>query len=246
MSNSFKSNSRFSSLINDIPQQSDTKKNSNKENSSNEKSSKFNSFKSERIKDDRMDYRRNGRFNDRQLERYREERELELKAKKEFEEKEKDRIRIESLSMKNFPDLYGNIKLDEDEKKVEITDNSYTNIIKNEETVKTEETVKNEETVESDLQPGWILLKKDKQLNKPIIQSKLETKKEESDHEIGVKMANDLINQHKKRTEEFIELNGYDTWEKMYKSPNWQNEETYTDSEEDDTDEYEEDSEDDE
>ena len=45
------------------------------------------------------------------------------------------------------------------------------------------------------------------------------------------------------RRAEYIELYGYDTWEKMYKFPNWQEEENYSDSE-DETDEEEEEYED--
>jgi hypothetical protein len=40
---------------------------------------------------------------------------------------------------------------------------------------------------------------------------------------------NDLTLLHEKRTEQFIEINGYDTWEKMFKYPNWDTELLYDD-----------------
>ena len=44
---------------------------------------------------------------------------------------------------------------------------------------------------------------------------------------------NKLVNLHEKRTKEYIELYGYDTWEKMFKFPNWEEEENYFDDDED-------------
>jgi hypothetical protein len=75
MSNIFKSNSRFSALVDDIPPQ-----NNNSKKDKEEKNERFNSFKSERESPFR--------------ERYREQ-----------EQREKERIKQESLKIENFPDL---------------------------------------------------------------------------------------------------------------------------------------------
>lgn len=221
MSNIFKTNSRFSSLIDDIP---DKKK---KENPSSEnKGDRFNSFKSEKNENSR--FRPN---DDKQRERNRQEREERLKLKKEFEEQEKERKKMELLSMNNFPDLFGNINQEEDKKEI-VQTNSYTEKLmkKNVDVV--------EKKIDPDLvnlKPGWILLKKDKMNNKIIRKIQPETvykeeKEEKEEKDIGIEIVNALVELHERRTNEFIEFNGYETWEKMFKSPNWQDEENYSDS----------------
>ena len=247
MSNIFKTNSRFSSLIDDIPQKNDNK-NIKKENTSNVKVEKkeetFNSFKSEQFREDRRDNRRDGLFSDKQRERYRKERELEFQVQKKFDEEEKERKKQEALSIDKFPDLFGVIKKDikPDSIKNEEVNNSYI-----EKLLKEEEVI--QKNIDSDLEylkPGWILLKKDKNTGKIIRKHNLEIEnsvEEKSDRDIGIDIVNALVELHEKRTQEFIDLNGYDTWEKMYKFPNWQEEENYSDSE-DETDEEEEEYED--
>jgi hypothetical protein len=46
-----------------------------------------------------------------------------------------------------------------------------------------------------------------------------EQKSKEDESEIAV--LNALVALHEKRTAEYIELYGYDTWEKMFRSPTW-------------------------
>jgi hypothetical protein len=75
MSNIFKSNSRFSVLVDDIPPQ-----NNNFKKDKEEKNERFNSFKSERESPFRERYRKQ-------------------------EEREKEQIKEESLKIENFPDL---------------------------------------------------------------------------------------------------------------------------------------------
>lgn len=232
MSNIFKTNSRFSSLIDDIPQKNNNKKELKKENLSNRKDEnkeeKFNSFKSERI-DDRRYYKRDNSFNETQREKYRQEREAEMKSQKEFEEKEKEKIKTELLNINNFPELFVNIN------KEQITKNeSHNSYI---EKLKKEEIIKVENKIDPDLvnlKPGWVLFMKDKNSNNIIIKKHPKTtlfEKQKSERKICVEIANELVKLHERRTQEYIELNGYDTWEKMFKFPNWQEEEIYSDSE---------------
>lgn len=238
----FKTNSRFSSLMDDIPDKKNKKDNKKEIGSSENRGDKFNSFKSE--KNDNKQRELSSPYDDnrfrsydyKQRDRYRQEREAEMKIQKEFEEREKERKKMEALNMDKFPDLFGNIKKDEikDETKNEESKNiSYIEKLKKE-----NEDIK--QNIDPDLEilkPGWVLLKKDKNSNKIIRKYHPETKQEltieeKTDQEIGINIINALVELHERRTREFIELNGYDTWEKMYKFPNWQEEEeNYSDSE---------------
>lgn len=221
MSIMLKSNSRFSSLIDDIPDKKNKKENISSENRDN----KLNSFKSEKINETSC-FRP---YDDKQRERHRQERESQIKSQREFQEKEKDRKKMESLSMKNFPDLLGNIKTqDIINEKLEI--NSYIEKLMKEEVVV-------EKNIDQDLvnlKPGWILLKNDKITGTTIrkLHPETEYKKEEEKYEkdIDIEIVNTLVELHERRTNEFIELNGYDAWEKMFKFPNWQEEENYSES----------------
>jgi hypothetical protein len=239
MSNIFKTNSRFAALIDDIPpskkKDSKIEKEYKKEKKEEEikvgnGEEKFNSFKSER----RIDTFRY--YNDNEREMYRKEREKDLKAKQEFEEKEKERKKIESLNINNFPEL---IVIP---KKEEINDQKKDNMNFVQRLKKENVTINNIDPDLVNLKPGWILLKKDEETRRTVFKKHtedsdlFETKIDKYDYEIYDEIINSLIQLHEKRTQEYIELNGYDNWENMFKFPNWQEEEndSYSDSEEED------------
>ena len=217
----FKSNSRFSSLIDENDNHnkiSDKKNNKQKNNLSSDKNNKLcNTLKSDKLNDDR----KNNRFklrDDIYNEYY-----IKEKEAKEKEAKEKERKQLEFSDINNFPDLLGNVKIAEI-KKPQL---NYAKKLKH--INETEIIDKNKEENLVDLQPGWILLKKEKKLYKA------ENKNIEnmSEKEINEEIINSIIKSYEKRTAEFIDLNGYETWEKMFKFPNWQDENNYSDEETD-------------
>lgn len=225
MSNIFKSNSRFSALVHDIPQQKNEYKKDKQpkkelESSVENKEEKFNSFKSERPLRE-SSFRP---FDDRQREHYRLQREAEIKAKKELEEREKERIKEESLKFENFPDLIMSAPKNASLEKSKI------NYI---ETLKKEEIV--EKYIDPDLEklkPGWILLKTDPITRRTITKNHPETSIEEkavekSENEIAIDVLNALVELHQKRTDDYIENYGYEEWEQMFKFPDWREREVY-------------------
>ena len=233
MSNMFKANSRFSSLIDDIP--TSNKKENKKENKNiTYQEDKFNSFKSGRRDDNFRSYE----DKERDREKYKKEKENEIKIQKEFEEREKERKKQELLSSNNFPELIKIIKNDNTTKGINM------NFI---EKINTKTEIKN--NIDPDLvnlKPGWLLIKKDKNTGKIIMKNHpentffFEKELEKSENEICYDIVDSLVRLHEKRTEKYIELYGYDIWEKMFKFPNW-NEDNYSDDEdENENEEYEE------
>ena len=151
----------------------------------------------------------------------------------EFEAREKERKKQESLSINNFPEL------GEDKKKTIIKQNNM-NFIEKLNSENSNE-IDNKNDIDSDLvkiKPGWVLIKHDQKTGKTIRKNHpedtffFEQEVEKSDKEVVYDIIESLVKLHEKRTEEYIELNGYDTWEKMYKFPNWQEEDNYSDDDE--------------
>jgi len=223
MSTIFKSNSRFSSLADDIPQKVPKKelKSESKKDEKKEPEERFNLFKSE--KPLRREYGYTG-FSDRGRERYRLERETEFKAQKELEEREKAKKIEESLKIENFPDLLSIPKKEKTE--VNMNMNYMEKLNKEDEEIK---------IIDKDLEnlkPGWVLLKRDPVTGKTITKTHPKTnieenKVEKSEHEIGMDIINALVELHEKRTNEYIENYGYDEWERMFKFPDWKEREAY-------------------
>jgi hypothetical protein len=219
MSNIFKTNSRFATLSDDIsPAKKDTKKQNNgiKKEIIEEKN---NSFKSEN------NTFKNDGFRERSYNRYNNERErleAEVKAKKMEEELKK------SFTIDNYPELVSNKK----ETVVTNQEQTYIEKLKKINEVKDE----NKED-EPELKEGWISIKRDKSTNKLVIKKKtIPIKKPEIlEEEIAINVINVLVELHERRTEEYIELNGYDAWEKNFKFPDWREKEA--ELEEDDSDE---------
>jgi len=234
MSNISKSNSRFASLIDDIPLS--TKKEQRKAVEQpiiKPEGDKFNRFKSEK---------REEHFNNKK-DRFREE---------EFNVQERKKKINDALDINNFPELGSNDKnLVTNKKNI-----NFVELFK-----KNKEDIETVETLDPDLiyiQPGYSLIKFDPITHKIVIKSQsnnnclieeklIESEKELSydEKEISYKILEELIKLHQRRTQEYIELNGYDMWEKMFKFPNWEEEDySYSDSddeydeEEDDFEEY--------
>lgn len=236
MSNIFKSNSRFSALVDDIPQQkNDMKKEKDKEQKRKpdinveNKEERFNSFKSDSFKSERpIRTESNFRgFNDKGRERYRLEREEEMKVIKELEERERERIKQESLKIENFPELV-------DIQKKEITENNVENTkISYIEKLKKDDIVENYSDPDlENLKPGWVLLKRHPITRQTIFKSHPKTLIEEkeiekTDQEIMMDIIKALSELHEKRTQEYIENYGYDEWERMFKFPDWREREAW-------------------
>ena len=85
-----------------------------------------------------------------------------------------------------------------------------------------EKIVENIDLDYENLKPGWVLLKRDPKTGEKIekIKPSIEPVKRENDfHEIDV--LNALVKLHEKRKNEYIQLWGYDEWERMYICPNY-------------------------
>jgi hypothetical protein len=225
MSNLFKTNSRFAALVDDIPTKKD--KNDNKKPIIHDnKEGKFNSFKSDNnsfksdnnsFKNDGFrEYRRNRYLNEDEIQQMRDEYKEREHARKELEKKEQERHKQESLKIENFPDLVLNAK----ETKT-IQEKNYLEKLKMVHTTKDENIDIDKDL--TNLQPGWILLKKDKETGKTTIKGNLKsiTPPEMTEQHIHINVINALSELHERRGQEYIELNGYDVWEKMFKSSDW-------------------------
>lgn len=227
MSNIFKSNSRFASLVDDIPKQKNDVKKNKEQNIVNEDSNdeRFNSFKSERPIRSESNFKSS---NKRERENYRFSRE-EIRIEKQIQEQEKERIYKESLKIENFPELTPTLKKEVIENTIKI---SYIEKLKKEED--DNQLRDYEDSYLKNLKPGWLLLKRDPITRKTIFKYHPETplgikekEKQKTDQEIMTEICSALAKLYEKRTQEYIELYGYDTWEKMFKFPDWKEREAY-------------------
>ena len=173
MSNIFKTNSRFSSLIEE-----------------NEKDKKPIILKNE-----------NRRQNNDQVRRYRE---IEEKTFKVLGEKEKKTAPL--ISINDFPEL-----ISINNKKTSSNQINFLNLIKKAETKCKEEKIINEIKLDKNLKPESILLKKD--LIPPY--------RKEEIKEVAYEVFKKLEELYEKRTNKYIELWGYDEWERMFMFSNY-------------------------
>jgi hypothetical protein len=143
--------------------------------------------------------------------------------------KEKSKIIKEpKFSIESFPMLPPKVKTLESKKL-----NSSMNYLEKMKTSVDEE--KNELMVDTEyenLDPGWLLIKRDLFTNKIIHKYKKGNYTDEKylEKDLSNELSNDLINNNRiintlvdlydKRTEEYIELWGYDEWEKIFRFPN--------------------------
>jgi hypothetical protein len=220
MSNIFKTNSRFAALAEDIPAKKDKKDNKQliNDDKKEETEEKFNSFKS-----DNNSFKNNG-FRENIYNRYSIERERlksQEKARKEEEERKK-----QSFTIDNFPELLINMN----ETNTIYQEKNYLEKLKKVDEVEDKNKVDDPDL--KNLKPGWILIKKDKYTNKIVTKCKTPYTKthespkdyeeyEEDEEEIAINILNALVELHEIRRQEYIDLNGYDTWEKNFKFPNW-------------------------
>ena len=129
------------------------------------------------------------------------------------------------LDINNFPDLI--CKSNNNQHEI----STHINFVDKVKTTKINDIKKNEL---SDLPPGWILIKKDPITFKTVFLCNETTcAKNQKQDQIDL---SPLIKLHEKRTNDYIDLYGYDTWEKMFKSPNWIEEQEYDDNNDDDYD----------
>jgi hypothetical protein len=230
MSNIFKANSRFSILSedkNDDKKKNEKKKDLKNENLKNEK--KNNNLKNENLKevpkinsfkDDRPRYENRPRYNDRPRpsdnlfsKKLSDKAEQE---RKEDESKKRDAELEKVLSIDNFPEL---------------SKNTNTNII---ETPNFLEKIKKEKKIvqivkkKKEIPYGWTLITYDKKRNKSYIkyneqylEDEQNKKEEEEERMIPFMVLDALANLHSKRKEKYINEWGYDEYEKMFISPNY-------------------------
>lgn len=173
MSNIFKTNSRFSSLIEE-----------------NEKDKKPIILKNE-----------NRRQNNDQVRRYRE---IEEKTFKGLGEKEKKTAPL--ISINDFPEL-----ISINNKKNSSNQMNFLNLIKKAETKCKEEKIINQIKLDKNLKPESTLLKKDLS---PAY-------REEEIKEVAYEVFKKLEELYEKRTNKYIELWGYDEWERMFMFSNY-------------------------
>jgi len=242
MSNIFKQNSRFGVLAEEASITKESKKNKNKINEDRFKIEENNSFKN---KDDTRKNENNSfkkSFDDRPQMNYnngyqrnsvtnRESKETierrtldEKKRKEEHDKMEAERLE-KSLSIDNFPAL-GKIE------------NKNTNEINNSFLAKLKDSIENDKKQnqiklqENKIKPkpGWVTISRDPLTGKSKIEHgepPLNREPEKTENEMAYDVLSALCDLHERRTKEFIDLYGYDTWEKTFKSPNWQEEEAY-------------------
>jgi hypothetical protein len=230
MTNIFKSNSRFSFLLDDTIDSSKKNKDKDKDKVKDNvdyKEDKFNSFKSPEKTASRFNKKENELERKAELNVKNEFKKKEQEQKREAEEQEKrqkqEQYKLEILNINNFPELISNVKKENNQKQ----NASYMDILKKEQEIK--DVGGDPDLV--NLEPGWLLIKKDHQTGNTISKYGIGTvfyeEPNRSEEEIILDVVDTLVELHEKRTNEYIELNGYDVWEKMFKYPNWEEREAY-------------------
>lgn len=213
MSNTFKTNSRFAVLMEDVPNENKRAVKKEQENKINEDNSlpKLNSFKNNNSFN--YERRHNNRFSEKDRQQLLEERAEAEKIRKEFEEKEKERLRDEALQSNNFPELAVGKK--EENKPIIL---NYAEKIIKEDIIVSDIT----EQSKNNMKPGWMTIKKDTKSNKIIYEEDSEfEEKNISPKRAAQNVLNALVDLHKKRTREYIDDYGYETWENMFRFPNY-------------------------
>lgn len=244
MDNLFKRNSRFDALVEDNTQNKKDKKDLKQSSIKDIKKleERTNTFKNETNEIDKFNFFRekDTRFNShygRNRQRTKQEIEDVERKRKEREKLEKERLEQELLKPENFPLLQGSF----------VTENKNTELKPNY-LAKIKETTNNNNNnnLDSDLvnlKPGWVMLTRDHKSGKTIMKTHPSThfhEPEKSELQIGRDILKALVDLYEKRTQEYIDNYGYDTWEKMFKRPNWREEELEYMSDSDDSDEYDE------
>ena len=72
------------------------------------------------------------------------------------------------------------------------------------------------------IDPGWVLLRRNKSTSKTIIRENNVTAiPEKTDYELAISTLNTLVSLYEKRTKEYIDIWGYDEWAQMFTFPNY-------------------------
>ena len=224
MSNIFKHNSRFASLAEEIekPIKKEEKRNEKREEKK-ESMFKENSFLREETNSFKRDYQRRDYRYESYIER--EDRIKKENIKKEEEnKKKKEEEAKKNLAEENFPEFLSKTS------SINNNNNKNKNTISYSE--KAAKILKKEEKpvlIENNIKPGWVEIKRDKAYprNRKLIytygpgvsESVLNEEPEDNNSDYPVLEA--LVNLYNNRTQEYIETYGYDTWEKMFRFPNY-------------------------
>lgn len=80
---------------------------------------------------------------------------------------------------------------------------------------------------------GWVVYKRDPITRNTIIYPSKSNSNSDNINDTQEKGSKRLVELYEKRTNQFIEINGYDTWEKMFKYPGWQEYEAESEEEDD-------------
>jgi len=209
-------------------------------NENNSFKSENNSFKSEgnsfkKSFDDRPQmnynngYQRNSLTN-RESKETIERRALDEKLRKEEHDKMESEKLAKALCIDNFPTLG---KKDNKNTK-ETNNNNFLAKLKN----SIENDKKQAEIKEAEIKrenklkpkPGWATISRDPLTGRSKIEygePTIPKKPEKTENEMAYDVLCALCDLHERRTQEFIDSYGYDTWEKTFKSPNWREEEEY-------------------
>jgi len=227
MSNIFKQNSRFAALADEIQEPKKDKRVQDKKNketaTTNVISNENNIFKRGHATDNRYNSFSNFRprsFDNKNKElNEKKEKEEKIRREKEAEE-EKQKV----LAPENFPDIIinntNNTNTANNDKKICMNFSEKLKSTKKENETK----IKEVDLDYENLKPGWALTKRDpltKKLTTIYKESLTPKPREKTQQEIGIDIINALVELHNKRTEEYIEMWGYETWEKMYRFPNY-------------------------
>jgi hypothetical protein len=150
----------------------------------------------------------------------------EKKRKEENDKLEEERV-AKALSVENFPALGKK----ENKNTNETNSSSFLAKLKNSiENDKKQTEIKIEENNKKP-KPGWVTISRDPLTGKTKIeygeQLPIKKKPEKTENEMAYDVLSALCDLHERRTKEYIDLYGYDNWEKTFKSPNWEEEEAY-------------------
>jgi len=212
----FKTNSRFGSLVENDSNNKEVKNNS-KEVKSNSKEVKNSSKEeSEKTTGDNNSFKKNYEKKYERAEDYCSRRINEEKFKKDEEKRVKEENIKKALAPESFPDFISNL--------ITIKPVNYTASFLE----KLQFVVINNDTAKTDidldyknLEPGWALIKRDDTTNKIIVKKKIYLEVNTLEETDNIDILDALVDLNEKRIHRYIELWGYEEWEKMFRFPNY-------------------------
>ena len=237
----FKQNSRFGILAEEASTSKEKKKNNTNKNNNNNNNNKINedrfkiventnkgennSFKSENnsFKKSFDDRPQRNSLTNRESKEYIERRAIEEKLRKEENDIIKSKKLTEALCLDNFPTLGKNIEYTNSKNITSFLAKLNTSI---------EDDKKLFEVNHEEVKLGWARISRDTLTGITNIKYSEPVYKNHGkcEQEMEYDVLNALCDLYEKRTAEYIELYGYDIWEKTFKLPNWEDEEEYFDS----------------